>query len=272
MVGRDDEETLAGGSTTHVTLRDGVVHRSAKPQSATVIELLRYLEDVGFQAAPRVHGTGFDDEGRETLVHIDGESPHPGPWTEEALVELGRILRELHELTAGHQATEGAVWLERFTRDLPRERTVIGHGDLGPWNVLARDGHPVALVDWDQAGPVDPLWDLAEAAWLNVQLHDDDIAARNALPGPNRRASQLRTFVDAYGLERRHRAGFVARMVEIAIHSAREEAILGEVSPGSTRAVDDSGFPVMWAIAWRARSASWMLRHRDVLERAVTAP
>jgi Ser/Thr protein kinase RdoA (MazF antagonist) len=107
-----------------------------------VIELLRYLEDVGFEAAPRVHGTGFDDEGRETLVHVDGESPHPAPWTDEALAALGRILRELHELTAGYTTTGGAVWLPRFTRSLPRERTVIGHGDLGPWNIIARTDIP----------------------------------------------------------------------------------------------------------------------------------
>ena len=272
MADGGDDEALTGGTTTRVTLRDGIVHRSPKPQSATVLGLLRHLEDVGFAAAPRVHGAGFDDQGRETLVHVEGTSPHPSPWTDEALADLGRIFRQLHELTADHQPPEGARWCPRFTRSLPRGRTVIGHGDPGPWNVLARGGRPVALIDWDQAGPVDPLWDLAEAAWLNVQLHDDDVAGRNALPDPGRRAAQLRTFVDAYGLERRHRTDFVERMVEIAVHSAREEAIIGEVTPDSTAAVDDSGFPVMWAIAWRARAASWMLRHRLTLTSAITAP
>jgi hypothetical protein len=23
-----------------------------------------------------------------------------------------------------------------------------GHGDLGPWNILARDGEPVPFIDW----------------------------------------------------------------------------------------------------------------------------
>ena len=266
------EESLTGGTNTQVALRDGIVHRSAKPHSTTVIELLRHLERVGFPAAPRVHGAGFDTKGRETLHYIEGESPHPAPWTDDALATLGQTFRSLHELTADYRSADGAVWAERFTRSLPRERTVIGHGDPGPWNVIAHRGHPVALIDWDQAGPVDPLWDLAEAAWLNVQLHDDEVAARNDLPSPSRRAAQLRTFLDAYRLERPHRAGFVHRMVQLAVHSAREEAILGSVTPESTAAVDDAGFPVMWAIAWRARSASWMLRHHDLLERSVTAP
>ena len=42
------------------------------------------------------------------------------------------------------------------------------------------------------------------------------------------------------------------------------------VTQTSTQAIDESGFPVMFAIAWRSRSASWMLRHRGVLERYLT--
>ncbi|HXQ61575.1 MAG TPA: hypothetical protein VN796_04525 [Acidimicrobiales bacterium] len=60
-------------------------------------------------------------------------------------------------------------------------------------------------------------------------------------------------------------------MVEFAIHSARHEAVLGNVTPESD-AVDASGYPVLWGVTWRARSASWMLRHRSVLEKALLAP
>jgi hypothetical protein len=38
---------------------DGVVFRQADPWSATTAALLRHLEDVGFEAAPRVIGTGL---------------------------------------------------------------------------------------------------------------------------------------------------------------------------------------------------------------------
>lgn len=269
-----DESRLEGGTQTAVSVRDGVVFRSAKPQSTTVIALLRHLEDVGFPAAPRVVGTGFDDRGRETLGFIKGRSPQPHPWSEEALARLGTLLRNLHEATASFVPPADAAWFERFTRKLSGERTVIGHGDPGPWNILARDGVPVALIDWDQAGPVDPLWELAEAAWLNAQLHDDDVAELAGLPDAATRARHLRIFIDAYGLTREQRLGFVDRMVEIAVHSAREEAMLTEIRPETTRAVDEHGFPVLWAIAWRARAASWMLRHRTQLEDALltTAP
>lgn len=260
-----EELHLEGGTQTAVTVSDGVVYRSAKPQSRTVLDLLRYLEEAGFPASPRVVGSGFDDQGREMLGYIEGSSPQPHPWTDEALAHLGALLRQLHDATSGFEATPDAVWFDRFTHHLPGDQEVIGHGDLGPWNVLAEDGMPVAFIDWDQAGPVDPLWELAEAAWLNVQLHDDDVGAIAGLPAPPDRARQLRIFVDAYGLARHDRESFVDRMAEFAIHSAAEEAGLGGVGPESATAIDETGFPVMWAIAWRARAASWILRHRELL-------
>jgi hypothetical protein len=154
-------------------------------------------------------------------------------------------------------------------RDLAGRHPVIGHGDTGPWNVVAHHGIPVALIDWEFAGPVDAVWALAETAWLNAQLHDDDVAERFDLPGPERRAHQVRLLLDAYGLATSDRAGFVDKMIEIAVLGARAEAIQYGVTPETNAAIAESGYPVMWAITWRARSASWMLRHRNVLERAL---
>jgi len=59
-------------------------------------------------------------------------------------------------------------------------------------------------------------------------------------------------------------------MIEFAVLSARAEAVLYGVTPDTATAVDPSGYPVLWAITWRARRASWMLRHRQILERATT--
>lgn len=47
---------------------------------------------------------------------------------------------------------------------------------------VVRDGQPVALIDFEFADPVDEERELAEATWLNAQLHDDDIAERAGLP------------------------------------------------------------------------------------------
>ena len=105
-----------------------------------------------------------------------------------------------------------AVWRPWFARDLPGSRPVIGHGDLGPWNVLACDGLPVAIIDWDYAGPVDAVWELAQLVWLNAQLHDDDVAAASGLPSPEDRATLAAAILDGYGLPGAEREGFVDRL------------------------------------------------------------
>ena len=74
---------------------------------------------------------------------------------------------------------------------------------------------------------------------------------------------------DAYGLERSRRTGFVDKMIELAVHAARQEAIDHSVTAETTSGVADDGFPYLWAITWRTGSASWMLRNRGLLERAL---
>ena len=267
--GQVTEDRLLGGWQTDVHLSGEVVYRSPGPQSATVLALLRHLESAGFEAAPRVVGTGFAPDGRETLRYIEGRSPQPAAWSDEALVQIGGLLRGLHRATATFRV-DGAVWRPWFARSLPGDDPVIGHGDLGPWNVLARGGLPVAFIDWDNAGPVDAMWELAQVAWLNVQLHDDDVAERNGLPSPARRAAQLRLLVDAYGLDSGRRGSFVDRIAEFAVHAARQEAVDAQVTPKSGVAIAEDGFPVLWAITWRTRSASWILRNRQLLSKALS--
>ncbi len=58
----------------------------------------------------------------------------------------------------------------------------------------------MAFIDWDTAQPVDPLDDLAAAAWTFVPLGPPgQLAEAGFDPLPNLPA-RLRTFLDAYGL------------------------------------------------------------------------
>lgn len=84
---------------------------------------------------------------------------------------------------------------------------VIGHCDFTPWDIVARHGLPVALIDWDFCGPVDPLVELAQATWLNAKLYGDEVAEIEGLGPLAERARQLRAFVDAYGLSVKQRLG-----------------------------------------------------------------
>lgn len=257
----DAEIVLGGGGRTRVTRKGGVVFRAAGPWSPTVLALLRHLADVGFAAAPRVIEPGFDAEGRETISYIEGAFVHPYPWREDSLAQIGAMLRSLHVATESFQPPPDAVWRDWFGRGIGEAPMAIGHCDAGPWNIVARDGAPVALIDWEAGGPVDPRVELAQACWLNVQLHDDDIAARVGLPPAEARAKQVRIVTDAYGLSGRARAGFADLMIAYAIHDAANEAIEARIAPETT----DSA----WGVAWRTRAAAWMLRHRRLLENAL---
>ena len=163
---------------------------------------------------------------------------------------------------------------------MPAATMGIGHCDAAPWNFLALDGRPVALIDWDTAGPVGVMWDLAQTAGLKAQLHDDELARRLELPSLDARARQLRGIVDGYGLTKKERARLVDHMIEVAIRSAAQEAIDAGVSATATSpaatgrlggGAPTSGHDLLWAITWRTRSAAWMLKHRRVLERALVS-
>jgi aminoglycoside phosphotransferase (APT) family kinase protein len=120
---------------------------------------------------------------------------------------------------------------------------VIGHCDPGPWNIVGRPGRADAFIDWEFAGPVDRLGELAETVWLNAQLVDDDIAEMHGLPAAATRARQARAIVDGYGLPHAAREEFVDRLCDVAIHGARHEAVAVGVTIDSTAAVADNGYP-----------------------------
>jgi hypothetical protein len=259
----------SGGRAPDAVLTDGVILKESGPWAPAVIALLRHLEQAGFAGAPRVVGDGFAPDGRLAVTYLPGASPHPRAWSEQAVEGVGELLRGLHDATAGFVAPAAATWQSSWLRDLGGADPVTGHCDTGPWNIVGRGERAEAFIDWEYAGPVDRLWELAEAVWLNAQLHDDDVAERHGLPDAAARARQARRILDGYGLARAQRADFADRLVEVAVHSARAEAVLAGVTPQSTAAVAEDGYPVLWGIAWRARSASWIARHRALLRRVI---
>ncbi|MBA2276585.1 MAG: phosphotransferase [Chloroflexia bacterium] len=241
---------------------DAVV-RPATPWTASVHTLLRHLEAVCFAGAPRVVGSGLDSDGRETLTFIPGDVGPTRTWSDDGIHELGRLLRRLHLVTASFQPPSGAIWQDSFLRSTAPD-AIVSHGDAAPWNVVAHEGRPIALIDWELAGPVDRLSEVAHTGWLNAQLHDDDIAARQGLsPAPDR-IRHLRLFTDGYGLPAWDRAKLVTRIIDVALLSCASDAIETKITSESSTAD-----PLIWGVAWRARSAAWLVRHRTELERAV---
>jgi hypothetical protein len=224
------------------------------------------LKKVGFAASPRLVGTGLDPGGSETLTFIDGEFTQPGPWSLEGATALGGLLRDLHEATSTFRPPAAAVWFPWHGRDLGDPVKVIGHCDVAAWNIVARDGMPVAFIDWETAGPVDPLVELAQLCWLNAKLYDDIAAGQEGLPPVADRAGQLAAIVDAYGLSAGQRRGFFDRIIEFVICDTAWEA-----DDAGITSEDVTAHPIaLWAMAWRARSGAWLVRNRKTLEPALT--
>jgi hypothetical protein len=209
------EVRLGGGRSTAGVVRVGdSVHRPTGPWTPTIHAFLRHLRAAGFTAAPEV--LGFDEQGREVLTYIEGETwgdridpdePKtdlvtirpwpPGLGSDEVLAEVGRLYAELHEAAKGFRPS-APIWREY---ELPmHDDEIVSHGDAGPWNVVYRDGLPVAFVDWDGAQPTRPIDDLASVAWHFVPLGPDDFLHASGFTEPFRTGERLRLLCEAYGL------------------------------------------------------------------------
>lgn len=257
------EVILTGGGRTEVARLGNTVLRKTGDWATSVHAFLRHLEAEGFTGAPRVVGTGFDDSGREVLTYIEGDVDHYAPWSDEAIVGVGTLLRSLHDTASSFIPPANAKWQPWSGRDLRYSHMTIGHCDFAPWNLVAHDGIPFAAIDWETAGPVDALVELAQVCWLNVQLVDDDVAERVGLGSLEYRAHQLRLLVDAYGLPHADRKQLIEAMINVAVLDAADQAIEAKVTP------DTQDIKPLWGLAWRTRSAAWIIRHRRTLEEAI---
>ncbi len=266
--GAEGTEILTPRSPLHeneVFKRGDVVIKDASEWTASVHTLLRHLEARDFPA-PRLVGSGRDETGRETLSYIDGDVGWTGALSLEDAIAIGQMIRRLHDATATFTPPPDAEWYPWCGRSLGGPDRVIGHCDIAPWNIICRDGRPVAFIDWDFAGPTDPRVDLAQACWLSAKLHDDLVAEHEGLPPLEDRARILRAIVDGYGLSADQRAGFIDLIIEFIIHfnawQADEFHITSQQHPSD---------PIIgWAFAWPSRSAAWIHRHRSTLQNALT--
>jgi len=179
------EQPLVGGRQTPGIVRVGnTVRRPPHARSEYVHEVLRHLETVGFDGAPRV--LGFDADGREMLSYIDGEVPD-GPsvrFSDERLASAAVLIRRFHDATAGTTLAGGGE--------------VVCHGDLGDHNTVFQGEMAVGLIDWDDGvAPGSRLCDFAHAAWCFAAVGED------ALSVPDQ-ARAVEVMCTAYGWEDRH--------------------------------------------------------------------
>jgi hypothetical protein len=217
---------------TEVERVGDTIRRSTGPWTPAVHALIRHLEEVGFEGAPRLFGC--DDQGREVLAFVEGEE---ATWSDDELAAVGGLVRRLHDALESFEPPPGAAW--QVMVGAPGEHELICHNDLSPWNTVYRGGLPVAFLDWDLAAPGTRLWDVAWAVYRYVPLFDDDSCRRLEIP-VQPRAPRIRLFCDAYGLgERGQLFETICKRIDAQIASAREWGEAGK--PGWRDAWRDTG-------------------------------
>lgn len=177
-MGLEAEHSLTGGTTPGVVRVGDTVRRPLHDRSSYVHSVLRHLESVGFDGAPRV--LGIDQNGREILSFVAGDVVRePAELSDARLRSAAKLIRRFHDATAGTALAEGAE--------------VVCHGDLGPHNTVFAGDRAVGLIDWDlYVAPGPRLADLGHAVWCFADIGADG--------GPVAlQARRARLICEAYG-------------------------------------------------------------------------
>jgi hypothetical protein len=220
------EIALTGGRATPGVVRVGdTVRRPLGAHSAFVHDVLGHLERQSVTDVPRF--LGIDEQGRETLSFVPGTvPPELGGFEAAQWIAGARLLRRLHDATAGCVL---AGWNE-----------VVCHGDTSPCNFVFRDGVPVGLIDFDRAHAGSREEDVGYAAWLWLDIGNDELDAEE-------QGAKLVDFVAAYDTRVRW------DVCEIVL-KAQHELVARPVLPAGARE---------WAqacIDWTERSAAAIAR------------
>ena len=237
------EEALTGGRITEGIVRVGdTVRRPTGPHTPFVHSLLRHLEAVRFDGAPRV--LGVDERGREVLTFLEGYVPPDlATWSEAQLVRAAGLIRRFHDATAGSALAGG--------------EEVVCHNDLSPCNAVFVGGMPAAFIDFDEAAPGPRSRDLGYALWMFLDLGPEGLD----IPTQRRR---IRMMCDAYGVE----GGFDPVGAIAESQRATLERSLGRLrSAGSEGAVAYARD----SVAWIRGEMAWLGSRRDDLA-AATRP
>lgn len=177
-----------------INIRDGVVHRPAKPWTPTIQALLRHLHGQGL---PVPEPLGFDAK-LEYVRLVEGDAGDDA-WSHQlghaGVRSAGALLREVHDATTGWSPPSDAAWSVPFSPG-----SIICHGDPQPANFTWRYGRAVGLFDWDAARPGDRLSDVSYALlWLTPLNADEDEIRRRGFVGVPDRQSRAEAFLDGYG-------------------------------------------------------------------------
>jgi len=180
-------------------VREGdTVIRPSGEWTPAVHHLLSHLNAAGVYGVPKP--LGITEDRREVLSFVEGMVPtYPMPgwaWAETALESSARLLRQVHDATAG-------VDLQGPWRSPVREPVeVVCHNDFAICNLVFDGEAVVGVIDWDFASPGPRLWDIAYLAYRIVPLSSGD--RRDGFTDEER-DRLLERLLDAYGCDAKPR-------------------------------------------------------------------
>ncbi len=184
----------------HPVIRIGdTVHRPVGWWTPAVHGLLKYLESTGFKYSPRV--LGFDEDGREVLSFIDGESGKDS-WakviSDNGLRKYAKLLRGYHEAVADFRPPTNSMW--GYGQANLKSNEIICHGDFGPWNTVWQGEEPVGIIDWDFVLPAKPRFDVLYGLEYAVPFRNDEACLNwHHFPEVPDRKHRVKVFAEAYG-------------------------------------------------------------------------
>jgi hypothetical protein len=169
----DDE--MSRGRFANVRRDGSSVLRNPINGNSGARALLRHFEATSCRFTPRL--LEVTDE-HERLTYIEGRSGYP-PLAEElrsedALVSVARAVKEIHDASTSFVLDSTHEWYPLEACRPVHDMDIVGHGDLGPWNIIFNGTEAVGIIDWDTAGPMTRSWDLAYLAHWFVPFHADD--------------------------------------------------------------------------------------------------
>jgi hypothetical protein len=143
------------------------------------------------------------------LTYLPGEvigarTPWPAwVFADSMLVQVGRWLRRVHDLTADFRPPADERW---FAGRTMRPGLIVGHQDAAPYNAVVDGDRLLGFFDWDTAGPSAREFDLAFSALLWVPLASRSAGEPLSDHDLHDRSRRLHLLLDAYGYDGDRRA------------------------------------------------------------------
>ena len=256
-----DEQNLDNNEHRVIIRVGNTVHRPTNYWTPAVHDVLNYLESINFKYSPRV--LGFDEQGREILTFMEGESGKEGWYkihSDKGLQDYAKLLREYHDAITGYIPTDDSIWA--FAEGGLNPGEIICHGDFGPWNITWDGDTPTGIIDWDLVFPASSQFDVLYALEWAVPFHDDTMAREwhHFTETPDRK-HRIDMFLEAYGMSRDELGDIVAGVAATQRTVGSHEKLLAE--RGLQPQVDWVASGDLEVIEKRAQ---WTESHRSLFE------